>query len=1124
MEKPIDQKKHFKMYKSGKIWVVAGIVAISLLGGGIQAAHADEVSTATHTTDVPTSASATSMVAKSSVTANNTYVDTQGSIDISKDNQATNAKNDVVNDANKQNETTANLNQTVGQSKASLNNDTQSTENSINNDSRENNTDHLKENTKAVPTVDRTANRDAGFAKLSNGKIVYYDSEGEIQYGLKIINGKFYYFNTENGEMCANKELEINNKWYNFTSDGSASTGFTKLASGKTVYYNAQGQMQYGLQTINGKIYYFNPWSGEMYAGREAEINDKWYNFTSDGSASTGFTKLASGKTVYYNAQGQMQYGLQMINGKIYYFNPWSGEMYAGREAEINDKWYNFTSDGSASTGFTKLASGKTVYYNAQGQMQYGLQMINGKIYYFNPWSGEMYAGREAEINDKWYNFTSDGSASTGFTKLASGKTVYYNAQGQMQYGLQTINGKIYYFNPWSGEMYAGREAEINDKWYNFTSDGSASTGFTKLASGKTVYYNAQGQMQYGLQTINGKIYYFNPWSGEMYAGREAEINDKWYNFTSDGSASTGFTKLASGKTVYYNAQGQMQYGLQTINGKIYYFNPWSGEMYAGREAEINDKWYNFTSDGSASTGFTKLASGKTVYYNAQGQMQYGLQTINGKIYYFNPWSGEMYTGREAKINDKWYNFMSDGSASTGFTKLASGKTVYYNAQGQMQHGEKKIDGKWFYFNENTGNVADGFTTLPDGRRVYYDINFQDISKSKGMLYGEQTLKNLKYYFNVQSGVQEKGVVYNIATGRLQYYGAIDGSLSIELQSPINTDEDGNIILNDGENEINDQWYYYDVQNGKMVTGWKKLVDNNHGGYREVYYDLDTAQMAHGEKKINGVWYYFDKQDGNEVVSSFVKLADGRVAYYDEKGHMSYGEKEIGNYWYYFDLSNGNETVSNFIKLNDGRTVYYNAQGHMVYNWQNINGSTYYFNPQNGNMYVGAQWINGQEYYFDYITGAQVKDQWTAKLLEWFFNRIGKLTYSMDGSRNGADGTADCSGSLTQALYEAGAWRYSLLYNTEMLHSYLLGNGYHLAYENNDYTSPVVGDVIIWGQRGHSAGGAGHTGVISGSGQNGTMISTCYWTEGEKGTAVQNFPYFWYWGKDNYPYYYVYRR
>ncbi len=28
-----DYKKHFKMYKSGKLWVVAGIVSLSLLSG-----------------------------------------------------------------------------------------------------------------------------------------------------------------------------------------------------------------------------------------------------------------------------------------------------------------------------------------------------------------------------------------------------------------------------------------------------------------------------------------------------------------------------------------------------------------------------------------------------------------------------------------------------------------------------------------------------------------------------------------------------------------------------------------------------------------------------------------------------------------------------------------------------------------------------------------------------------------------------------------------------------------------------------------------------------------------------------------------------------------------------------
>ena len=37
-------------------------------------------------------------------------------------------------------------------------------------------------------------------------------------------------------------------------------------------------------------------------------------------------------------------------------------------------------------------------------------------------------------------------------------------------------------------------------------------------------------------------------------------------------------------------------------------------------------------------------------------------------------------------------------------------------------------------------------------------------------------------------------------------------------------------------------------------------------------------------------------------------------------------------------------------------------------------------------------------------------------IVNWFINRRGKLTYSMYGSRKGSDGTADCSGSVSQAL------------------------------------------------------------------------------------------------------------
>ncbi|MGE9967965.1 peptidoglycan DD-metalloendopeptidase family protein [Limosilactobacillus mucosae] len=577
----------------------------------------------------------------------------------------------------------------------------------------------------------------------------------------------------------------------------------------------------------------------------------------------------------------------------------------------------------------------------------------------------------EVYSNGHWYLKDQNGNNLTGWQKLSGERTVFYNAVGQMQYGLQQINNKIYYFNTLNGAMYFDREAQVNSKWYNFTSDGSASTGFTKLASGKTVYYNSQGQMQYGLQNINGKIYYLNTWSGERYANREAQIDGKWYNFTSDGSASTGFTKLASGKTVYYNSQGQMQYGLQNINGKIYYLNTWSGERYANREAQIDGKWYNFTSDGSASTGFTKLASGKTVYYNSQGQMQYGLQNINGKIYYLNTWSGERYANREAQIDGKWYNFTSDGSASTGFTKLASGKLVYYNAQGQMQYGEQKLNNNWYYFNTWSGEAARGWYTLPDGRVVYYMLD--ENGQGKGMLHGQQEINGLSYYLNIQSGAKETGVVYNADTKLLQYYGGKNGSLvknaTLKLAGDtISVDNSGNIALKDGENEINGQWYYYDSKTKTVKTGWYKL-DNN----REVYYDLTTAQMAHGEKQIDGYWYYFNVSSGAEFTSQFASLSNNRIAYYNAQGHMVYGEQEINGSWYYFNPVNGQEAISQFITLNDGRRVYYNDQGHMVKGWQTINGDTYYFNLVNGDMYTGTHYIDGTKHTFG---SDGVEDTW----------------------------------------------------------------------------------------------------------------------------------------------------
>lgn len=123
------------------------------------------------------------------------------------------------------------------------------------------------------------------------------------------------------------------------------------------------------------------------------------------------------------------------------------------------------------------------------------------------------------------------------------------------------------------------------------------------------------------------------------------------------------------------------------------------------------------------------------------------------------------------------------------------------------------------------------------------------------------------------------------------------------------------------------------------------------------------------------------------------------------------------------------------------------------------------------------------------------------KLVGWYDRHVGELTYSMIGSRNGTDGTADCSGSTTQAVYEAGGIKYDRLYSTVKLGDYLAKNGFKRIAQNQDWDGQR-GDIILmsWGSSMATSGGAGgHVGVLK---DGSTFISTDFWTGGQDNTAV----------------------
>lgn len=139
----------------------------------------------------------------------------------------------------------------------------------------------------------------------------------------------------------------------------------------------------------------------------------------------------------------------------------------------------------------------------------------------------------------------------------------------------------------------------------------------------------------------------------------------------------------------------------------------------------------------------------------------------------------------------------------------------------------------------------------------------------------------------------------------------------------------------------------------------------------------------------------------------------------------------------------------------------------------------------NGQMQYGSQTIDGTKYTFNNVTGALISgNAFLEKVFNWYNNHRGKLTYSMYGSRNGSDGTADCSGAMTAALWSAGAGTPSASarryggYNTVSIRPYLTSNGFKMISSNtNIYVKR--GDIIVLG---NTAGDNGHIGIVSNGG------------------------------------------
>ena len=139
----------------------------------------------------------------------------------------------------------------------------------------------------------------------------------------------------------------------------------------------------------------------------------------------------------------------------------------------------------------------------------------------------------------------------------------------------------------------------------------------------------------------------------------------------------------------------------------------------------------------------------------------------------------------------------------------------------------------------------------------------------------------------------------------------------------------------------------------------------------------------------------------------------------------------------------------------------------------------------------------------------------TNKAIEYMQQlKVNCVKYSMNGSRTGSDGTADCSGAVYTSLRHAGASSAGWVLSTESMHDWLVVNGFTCIAYNTDWEAQK-GDIFIWGQRGWSAGAGGHTGIFV---DHDNIIHCNY---GNNGITVND--YYRTWQADGYPVFYIYR-